>query len=146
MKSSLFPDINVWLALAHDRHVHHAIAADWFQPRQETLFFCRFTQLGFLRLLTNEQVMGVDAMTQTAAWREYHRWFDDERVAFHREPETPEFETMFQGFSSKGRRSPKLWADAYLAAFARTSGLTLVTFDKAFRAMASVPAMVLSTD
>ena len=143
MKSSLFPDINVWLALTHDRHVHHAIAADWFQPRQETLFFCRLTQLGFLRLLTNEQVMGVDAMTQAAAWREYHRWFEDDRIEFHREPESPEFETIFQEFSSKGRRSPKLWADAYLAAFAKVSGLTLVTFDQAFHAMAAISATIL---
>lgn len=144
MKSSLFPDVNVWLALTHDRHVHHAIAANWFEPQQETLFFCRFTQLGFLRLLTNEQVMGVDAMTQAQAWREYHRWFEDERIEFHREPESPQFETAFQEFSRKGRRSPKLWADAYLAAFARVAGLTLVTFDQAFRAMTEVPSLVLS--
>ena len=29
MKSSLFLDVNVWLALTHDRHVHHSVAADW---------------------------------------------------------------------------------------------------------------------
>ena len=27
--------------------------------------------------------------------------------------------------------SPKMWMDAYLAAFAETAGLTLVTFDRA---------------
>jgi hypothetical protein len=27
--------------------------------------------------------------------------------------------------------APKLWADAYLAAFAEAAGLTLVTFDRA---------------
>lgn len=146
MKSSLFPDVNVWLALTHSRHIHHAIAADWFREREETLFFCRLTQLSFLRLLTNEQVMGVDVMSQAAAWREYHRWFEDERIEFHREPESPEFETIFQEFSSRGRQSPKLWADAYLAAFARVSGLTLVTFDRAFHAMTSVSSTVLPAD
>ena len=90
--------------------------------------------------------MGVDAMSQAAAWREYHRWFEDERVDFHREPESPEFEAVFQEFSSRGRRSPKLWGDAYLAAFAKVSGLTLVTFDRAFHAMASVNSTVLPAD
>lgn len=143
MKPSLFPDVNVWLALTHGRHAHHPIAADWFCQCEETVFFCRFTQLGLLRLLTNEQVMGVDVMSQRGAWQAYHRWFEDERIEFHREPENPEFEKLFQELSGKARRSPKLWADAYLAAFAKTAGLTLVTFDKAFRGMASVSATVL---
>ena len=110
------------------------------------MFFCRFTQLGLLRLLRNEQVMGVDAMSQRAAWQAYHRWFADERIEFHREPEGPEFEKLFQQLSSKARRSPKLWADAYLGAFAATAGLTLITFDRSFRGMASVPATVLPAD
>ena len=61
----------------------------------------------------------------------------------YREPETPEFEILFQEFSSRGRRSPKVWADAYLAAFAKVSGLTLVTFDRAFRNLAAVHVTVL---
>ena len=28
--SLVFPDVNVWLALSHDGHVHHLIAKDWF--------------------------------------------------------------------------------------------------------------------
>jgi len=143
MNSSLFPDVNVWLALSHSGHIHHPIAADWFREREETLFFCRLTQLGFLRLLTNERVMGVDVMSQNAAWREYHRWFEDERIEFHREPDGPELEKLFEEFSRRGGRSPKLWADAYLAAFARAAGLTLVTFDQAFESMTAVRATVL---
>ena len=143
MKSSLFPDVNVWLALTHRRHIHHPIAADWFQERDEVMYFCRLTQLGLLRLLTNEQVMGVDTMSQAAAWREYHRWLEDERIEFHREPESPEFEKRFQELSNKARPSPKLWADAYLAAFSETAGLTLVTFDRGFYGMESVSVTVL---
>ena len=146
MKSSLFPDVNVWLALTHNRHIHHRIAAEWFQQSDGPLFFCRFTQLGLLRLLTNEQVMGVDVLGQRAAWQAYHRWFQDERTEFHREPESPEFEKRFQELSSKASPSPKLWADAYIAAFAKTAGMTLVTFDRAFRNVASLSATVLSAD
>ena len=146
MKSSLFPDVNVWLALTHDRHAQHVIAARWLEmQRDETVFFCRFTQLGLLRLLTNEQLMGVDVMSQRRAWQAYQHWFEDGRVEFHREPEAAGFDALFEKLSASSHASPKVWADAYLAAFAKTAGLTLVTFDKAFQSMATIDAQILST-
>src|SRR5262245_20498349 len=144
MKSSLFPDVNVWLALTHDRHVHHSVAAQWLASKEEPVFFCRFTQLGLLRLLTNEQVMGADVLTQRKAWQAYHRWFEDDRVSFHDEPDSPRLETSFEELSTRSRPSTKLWADAYLAAFARSAGFTLVTFDRALRAMPSVSVEFLA--
>jgi len=52
-------DINVWLAMTWDRHPQHASAVRWHDSIKDvTLLFCRFTQLGFLRLPTNRQVMG----------------------------------------------------------------------------------------
>jgi predicted nucleic acid-binding protein len=58
--TSLFPDINVWVALTYEGHVHHTTAATWFTglPPDVTLTFCRFTQLGLLRLLTTAALMG----------------------------------------------------------------------------------------
>lgn len=144
MKSSLFPDVNVWLALTHDRHRHHPVAVDWLAGEDAVLFYCRFTQLGLLRLLTTEQVMGADVMSQRDAWGAYSRWFEDERVQFHREPETQEFETRFRELSSRRERSPKVWADAYLAAFALSAGLNFVTFDRAFLSVRSLPVKLLS--
>jgi len=144
MKSSLFPDVNVWLALTHNRHVHHPIAAEWFQGTDDPVFFCRFTQLGFLRLLTSEQVMGVDVMSQRRAWATYHRWYEDARVDFHREPESAAMETWLEELSTRPRPSPKVWADAYLAAFAKTAGLKLVTFDEAFGRIPALQAEILS--
>jgi toxin-antitoxin system PIN domain toxin len=144
MKPSLFPDVNVWLALTYDRHVHHVSAAQWLEGKDEPVFFCRFTQLGLLRLLTNEQVMGADVLTQRKAWHAYHRWLEDARVGFHDEPDSARLETSFEELSTRSRPSTKLWADAYLAAFARTADLTLVTFDQALRAMPSVPVEVLA--
>ncbi|HYM09781.1 MAG TPA: TA system VapC family ribonuclease toxin [Bryobacterales bacterium] len=147
MKSSLFPDVNVWLALTHARHAHHLRAAKWFESLTgETLFFCRFTQIGLLRLLTSEVVMGTDVMGRRAAWQACRRWLDDERIEFHREPESGEFDRRFQDLSTRPHASPKLWADVYLAAFARTAGLTIVTFDRALGQMASSAATVLSVN
>ena len=40
--------------------------------------------------------------------------------------------------------SPKVWNDAYLAAFARTAGLTLITFDRGFAQFTDLTAAILS--
>ena len=143
MKSFLFPDVNVWVALTHNRHVHHATAANWFLNCEGSLCFCRFTQLGLLRLLTTEQVMQQDVLTQAKAWQVYRCWLDDSRVEFHLEPASEDFEKLFERFSSHARPSPKVWADAYLAAFATAAGLTLVTFDGALQKLAGGSATVL---
>jgi predicted nucleic acid-binding protein len=68
MRSFLFPDVNVWLALTYGRHIHHATAARWLDGLTDaSLYFCRFTQLGLLRLLTNEQVMAASVLNQRRA-------------------------------------------------------------------------------
>lgn len=134
-RSSLFPDVNVWLALTYERHAHHLNARNWFQAleRDARLFFCRFTQIGFLRLLTNEAVMGQDgAVGQPAAWEVYDRWMEDARILFIDEPRG--LEPSFRSMSQFRRPAPKDWADSYLAAFATISEMTLVTFDRGFHA------------
>ena len=130
-KSFLFPDINVWIALTVERHVHHARAAKWFGSISGSarLFFCRFTQMGLLRLLTAETVMGqAEVMNQVEAWTTYDRWLQDERIGFLDEPS--EIESEFRALSRSGQVAPKDWADSSLAAFALTAQVTLVTFDR----------------
>lgn len=133
-KSFLFLDVNVWVALTYDRHVHHESAKQWLQSLGSSVhvFFCRVTQLALLRLLTTEAVMGKDdVLSQVEAWDAYDRWIHDERVSFL--PEPPELELAFRALSRRPRPAPKDWADSYLAAFASASNLTLVTFDGDFR-------------
>jgi uncharacterized protein len=135
--SFLFPDINVWIALTIERHVHHKRAIHWFESTGGSgrMFFCRFTQLGLLRLLTLEAVMGQgEAMAQEDAWKTYDRWLQDERISFLDEP--PETEAAFRGLTQSSQAAPKDWADSYLAAFAMAAQLTLVTFDQAFSSKA----------
>ena len=64
LKSFLFPDMNVWMALSFQGPVHHHIARAWFESLDggddARLCFCRITQLSFLRLITTEAVMGKD--------------------------------------------------------------------------------------
>jgi uncharacterized protein len=130
--SFLFPDVNVWLALSYQRHVHHPAAKAWFERLDENarLCFCRFTQLGLLRLLTNGAVMGEDkVLSHAGAWRAYDRLNSDDRILFLEEP--PTMEATFRAFSRDTRPAPKDWADSYLVAFAAVAGLRLATFDKA---------------
>ena len=93
--------------------------------------FCRFTQISLLRLLTTEAVMSTDVLSQAGAWQVYGRWLADDRIVFIEEPSP--MEASFRALSQQKRPSPKDWADAYLASFASTAGLRLVTFDQAFR-------------
>ncbi len=134
LRSSYFPDVNVWLALTYRGHVHQAAAWAWLEGLGPDfkLYFCRFTQIGLLRLLTTEAVMGSDeVMSQKDAWAAYDRWLADERIEF--QDETPGLELHFRSHTQQGRPSPKVWMDGYLAAFASLAGLPLVTFDQGLR-------------
>jgi uncharacterized protein len=74
-------DLNVWLALVYDGHVHHLAAVSWFgKVQDERAAFCRITQIGFLRLLTNRTVMDRFALNQRDAWKCYEQLRLDERV------------------------------------------------------------------
>ena len=129
-KLFLFPDVNVWLALTWEGHELHQVARMRFQGlgAGDRLGFCRFTQISLLRLLTTPAVMRDDTMTLAEAWSAYDRWFHDDRVLFLDEP--PNVETGFRAVSGRSHPDPKLWAEAYLAAFANSEEMRLVTFDR----------------
>jgi toxin-antitoxin system PIN domain toxin len=129
MSSLSFPDINVWLALAAPEHIHAAVARRWWEEESGNIAFSRFTQLGFLRLMTNAEVMDGKPLSMAAAWRVYDRLYDDERVMFVSEP--PEVEKQFRDRTSAQAASPKMWADAWLLAVAQAADGILVTFDQA---------------
>jgi toxin-antitoxin system PIN domain toxin len=125
--------VNVWLALAHEIHPHHASAHRWERSLDPDaiLCFCRFTQLGLLRLLTNSSAMGKDALTQAQAWKVY----DSLLAAGARLLDEPRgLEAVFRRLTRRDEVSTKQWADGYLAAFASAAKLPLVTFDKALGA------------
>jgi toxin-antitoxin system PIN domain toxin len=129
--SLVFPDINVWVALSHPDHAHHQVAETWYRSLNEAdvLVFCRHTQLGFFRLMTTAAVLGQDVRTAGQCWKLYDLWIEPGEAIFAFEPEGLEAEMRIR--TSSQTPNPKEWADAYLAAFAETAQLTLVTFDKA---------------
>jgi toxin-antitoxin system PIN domain toxin len=126
--------VNVWLALAHEIHPHHPSVVAWEQslPANTILGFCRFTQLGLLRLLTNSAAMQADVLTRAQAWRAFDAWSHLPTVKMLEEPRG--LEAIFRRRTEREEVSTKQWADAYLAAFAEAASLTLVTFDRALAA------------
>ena len=136
------PDINVWIALASDRHVHHEAAKKWFAEIESGgAAFCRVTQMGFLRLITNRHVMGEDVVMQKEAWQVYQNLSRDQRVTFLHEPSGIEDE--WRRLTQGGSASTNTWTDAYLAAFALTRGLKVVSFDGGFGKLPGANAITL---
>jgi toxin-antitoxin system PIN domain toxin len=128
-KSLNFPDVNVWMALLLENHVHREAALLWWRAADATIAFTRFTQMSVLRLLTTAAAMDGKPLSLNDAWRAYDRLFADERIGLM--PEPPEIEKRFRQNTRGRSASPKLWADAWLLAFAQSADGILVTFDRA---------------
>ena len=140
-------DTNVWLALALSQHHQHASAARWISGETSAaeLAFCRSTQVALLRLLTTAAVLspyGNPPLSNTQAWRVYDSLLADPRVSFLPEPHN--LDPAWRTFADRHTASPKLWMDAYLAAFAMAGQFQFVTFDVAFKQFSGVDVLVLS--
>lgn len=140
-------DGNVWLALVLSKHVHHKEAKRWFEGVDEaaTVAFCRQTQQTVLRLLTNAAVLapyGNPPLTNREAWGVLEALQGDDRVVFVAD-EPAGLESRWSSFALRDTASPKLWMDAYLAAFAAAAGHRMVTTDAAFRQFAGLEVLVL---
>ena len=95
--------------------------------------FCRATQQTLLRLLTNASVLspyGNPPLTNRQAWEAYEALLGDDRVVLRAE-EPAGLETHWERFAVCDTASPKLWMDAFLAAFALAGGYRMVTTDAA---------------
>ena len=141
MKSFLV-DVNVWIAISHDWHLHHERAVQWFETlATEQACFCRLTQLGFLRLLTNRRAMSELVLSQSKAWDVYDNLAEDPRVRYL--PEPAGIDDHFRRLTQGPHAATKVWSDAYLAAVAHATGLGLATMDRAFIAFPGVDAFIL---
>jgi hypothetical protein len=126
------PDVNVWVALAVAEHTHHAPALQWMEESvPDTVAFCRVTQMGFLRLLTNPRVMSGDEVSVARAWSLLDSFYQDAGIVFADEP--PGLEARWRALTRHLQAGKNMWTDAYLTALATAAGYTLVTFDAGFR-------------
>lgn len=124
-------DVGVWLAAVWGRHSHYPVASNWLNQQSEDLVFCRITQMGLLRLLSNPAIMGDDSLERSQAWRLFDQLWSDERVMWADEPD--ELDAVWRAISARDDKNHKLWTADYLAAFAQAGDLTLATLDRQLR-------------
>ena len=135
MRGFLF-DTSVWLAVVFPTHPFHDRAKQFLQkaaPGQPALF-CRFTQQSFLRLVSTpalHNAYGANGMTNRDALLAMDSLQALPQVAVCDEP--PGVVSLWFSLATQDAASPKVWTDAYLAAFAKVAGLRLVTFDRDFQ-------------
>jgi toxin-antitoxin system PIN domain toxin len=144
----LLCDTNVWLALTLSGHSHHPAARGWLDTIDQPaiIYFCRATQQSFLRLLTSRRVLsayGNAPLTNAEAWSVYATLLADDRITMTAQ-EPGGLEGQWKMFAVRRSTSPKVWMDAYLAAFAFTGGFTLVTTDTDFRHYQGIDLRVLT--
>ncbi len=135
--SRYLPDVNIWLALCVEGHADHRRALRWFDTSadEDLLAFCRVSQHGLFRLLTNAAVMAPfrDApLTNEGAWSVFDALCADDRIdLMDREPAG--LDECWRAFATRTTASTRLWTDAYLAAFAVAGDFAVVTADRGFR-------------
>jgi uncharacterized protein len=128
------PDCNIWLALILSRHKFHRVASDYLgRCKAGEVIFCRSTQHSFLRLLTTAAVFspfGNPPLSNAQAWSVYAAFLNDQRITFRDEPKG--LESRWKQLAERDTASPKVWMDAYLAAFAMSGGYQIITTDAGF--------------
>ncbi len=140
--STDLPDLNVWLALAVGDHPFHGRARRyWEEEAGERLAFCRLTALGLLRLLTNPAVLGGEPFTVAEAWGAYAALRRLPEIVVAEEPRA--CERILAGWARDQGFPARAWTDAYLAAFARSGRLRLVSFDADFARFAGLELLRL---
>lgn len=145
------PDVNVWLALAVQEHPHHTLARDYWSSAvlasatdaQPRAWFCRTTMLGLVRRLCQPKVVGTGARHLAAALGLYRSWRAAPRIGLLADPASTE--TDLGVLLTSTQPPARLWADAYLAVLARSSGLRRVSFDRDFAHFGLARCLILPT-
>ncbi len=135
MSGTLF-DTNLWVALTFSAHPHHELARGAFDrsSKRAPAYFCRATQQSFLRLAVSPSLLklyGAEGFTNLDALDLLRSLAKHPKVGFLEEP--ADQETLWHQLADLPSASPKVWMDAYLAAFAIGHKLEMVTLDSDFK-------------
>jgi uncharacterized protein len=134
--SAYLLDTNVWVALAFAAHSHRSQALEAYAKVAESrpAVFCRCTQQSFLRLATTPVLLrkyGVERFTNADALEALNQFLALPAVSYRDEPSG--LVPIWHRLAARPTASPKVWMDAYLAAFAIAGDLNMVTFDRDFK-------------
>ena len=86
----------------------------------------------------------MNPMSNKKAWSIYESFIADKRVGWADEPLG--LDHQWKKWTSGPMPSPKLWMDAYLAAFALTGKFRLATTDRGFRQFNGIDLLLLPSD
>ncbi len=129
-------DTNVWLAATFPKHPFHPLAQQALAqctPAQPAVW-CRSTEQSFMRLASTPSIQRTyDAQGQTnrSVWLALDTLQALPQVTWR--DEAPGVFAQWRSLAALDSASPKVWMDAYLAAFAMQAGLQLVTLDRDFK-------------
>jgi len=130
-------DSNLWVALTFSGHPFHAEGQEMLSrfSKKNPANFCEATERSWLRLITTPAVQKScqsKIVTNATALELRSLWMADPGIKFlNHEPEgTRELWHQLAGISSA---SPKVWMDAYLAAFAISGEMPFLTLDRDFQ-------------
>jgi len=122
-------DVNFLIAILDIKHEHSEQASSWLKNAGErhSIVICRVAQMGAIRLLTKQSIMGAGVLTGAEAWGYLNTLFKDDRFVFGSEPVS--FESSWQTICEWTPKGSSAETGSYLAAFAIAGNLTMVTFD-----------------
>jgi toxin-antitoxin system PIN domain toxin len=123
-------DVNVFLALVSENHIHHQLVTMWFNTPGLRWAICPFTEAGFLRNATAPRSGQITMSEATAVLaRMAHE------PGYHYLPIAADWQTLCSPFFTR-LYGTKQVTDAYMLGLALREGLVLVTMDKAIMHLA----------
>ncbi len=134
MSACLF-DTNVWLAVVFTTHPAHRQAQQALQQATPSApaVLCRATQQSFLRLASTPALLkayGAEGLTNRDALATLDALQALPQVVVR--DEAPGVFALWRSAAALPSASPKVWMDAYLAAFALSAHMRLLTLDRDF--------------
>jgi len=118
-------DVNVYVALLSENHIHHQLVTAWFNTPGLQWAICAFTEAGFLRNATAPRPGQITLNEATAVLARMAQL-----PGYHYLPVIADWPTLCSPFFSR-LYGTKQVTDAYLLGLAVQDGLVLVTMDKA---------------
>jgi len=130
-------DVNVLIALLHERHRHSAEAVRWLDRQAAgAVLVCRVAQMGALRILTQPGAMKEDVLSAAEFWDGWQLLIADDRFSAVQEP--PNLEDVWQAVTRSLPKGQCAGTDTYFAAFAQAGDWTLVSFDRGFATLPNI--------
>jgi hypothetical protein len=129
-KKKYLLDVNVLIALAEPKHVHHQAVMRWFNTPGLDWGMCAFTEAGFLRVATNPIAGSYTMAESTAVLASL-----TSHLGYRYWPITAGWATLAAPFQERVFGHQQI-TDAYLLGLALKENGVLVTLDKAIKFLA----------